>query len=214
MSDEKATKLEPKTEYSFKTAKVKPLKKGGYFMELIYDKIHTDENGKVSVTPVTEEPPFHPHKDLFQALKLMVPHMMLETDFMSLDQVNKAYFEKKEILKDTETTESFKVTGIHLKETKGVNYVVLVGRRILKNKKVLNLSPLFNISNFEDGYPYAENLSKLVDNFLDEVGEYTEGKHAPDAQLKMFAEEGKAEAKSDEATEASIAPAKKAKKAS
>lgn len=214
MSDEKKEKLEGKTDFEFKTAKMKPLKKGGFFMELVYNKIHTDENGKVSITPVTEEPPYHPHKDMFTALKLMVPHMMLETDFMSLESVNKAYFEKKEILKDEATTLNFKVTGIHLKETKGVTYVVLVGRRILKNGKVINLSPLFNISNLEDGYPYAKNLSELVDNFLNEVSEYTEGKHAPEAQMKMFAEEGKVEAKSDEATEASMEPKKNSKKAS
>lgn len=209
MSKDK-TSVEPKEEFHFNTAKVKPLKKGdGFFMELVYEKIVTDENGKVSVTPISEEPPFYPHIDLFNALKEMVPHMMIETEFMPLSKVNKEYFAKKEILEDKITNASFKVTGIHIKESKEQRYVVLVGRRILKSGKVIPLNPLINISNFEDGYPYAKELAGSVDRFIDEVGQYQDGKHAPKYQLDI--NDAQKSAEQEASVEASKVPEKKAK---
>ena len=212
---EKTAKMEPKTEYHFNTAKIKPLKKGGFFMELVYDEIHTDEAGKVTVTPVTKEPPFHPHMDMFTALKMLVPHMMIETDFATTKDFNKAYIDGARILEDPKITDLFKVTGVHIKEKHEARHVVIVGRKILRSGKVINLSPMINIDDLEEGYVYAEATKTAVDNFINEVALYTEGKHAPDAQLKMFAEEGKAEAKSDEASEQASVPKEKAgKKAS
>lgn len=213
MSKDKTEKVQPTTVFHFNTAKVKPTKKGdGFFMELNYEKIVTDENGKVSVTPITEEPPFYPHIDLFNALKELVPHMMIETEFMPLSKVNKEYFAKKEILEDKITNTQFKVTGIHIKESKEQKYVVLVGRRILKTGKVIPLNPLINISNFEDGYPFAKELAASVDRLIDEVGLYMgEEKHAPKYQLEVGDNEAKEAAKQDDSLEASKVPEKKAK---
>lgn len=212
MSKDKAPKMEPSEVFHFNTAKVKPLKKGdGFYMELIYEKITTDENGKISVTPISEEPPFYPHIDLFNALKELVPHMMIETEFMPLSKVNKEYFSEKKILEDKITNTQFKVMGIHIKESKEQRYVVLVGRRILKSGKVINLTPLINISNFEDGYPFAKELAGSVDNVIYEVGLYKGGKHAPKYQLDITDNEAKSAAEQDNTVEASKVPEKKVK---
>lgn len=185
-TDKNEEKMEPTVEFQFNTAKVKQdTKTKAYSMELIYDKVETDEHGKVSVTPVKEDPPYCPNITLFNALNELVPHMMLDTDFMPLSKVNKEYFKNKEILKDTITNASFKVTGIHVKESKEQRFVVIVGRKILKNGKVINLTPMLNISNHEDGYAFAKELSDSVNNVITEVGLYKEGHHAPKYQMEI-----------------------------
>jgi len=170
--------------YVLKTAKVMAKRKGGHTMELAYDKIITIGK-EVHVVPVQEQPTMEPHMTMFKALQLMVPHLMIETEFAQSGEFKeKGYFEDQKALEDPKLKQ-FKVTGVHIKDIKEQRSVVLVGRKVLGSGKVINLSPLINIDNLDDGYVYAKELKKAVDDFLAEVEAYIEGKYGENPQLDI-----------------------------
>lgn len=187
----KAELQEPTEEYVIKTAKVIAEKKGDFSMELVYDRVETDERGVVSIIPVTENPPFTPHQDLFIALKRLVPHWAVDSEFKTIDDFNKKYFESNAADTD-EGLKQYKVTGIHLKEKNGKRFVSLVGRKILSTGKVINHSPVFNIDAEDSNYLFNDYLKPAVESFIDEVGEYMGGKHAPSKQLELIDKSGAA----------------------
>lgn len=178
---------ETSVENILKTAKIKADKKGNYSMEIIYDEVQTLPTNEVITTPSTKFPPKCPHQDMFKALRLLVPHLLIETEFRDSKDFNNSYFEQEKAVED-KTLENFKVTGIHVKEKNEQRHVILVGRKVLRTGRVINLSPMINIDNLEDGYVYAENLSAGVDRFIQEVELYMGGKVAEDPQMKMFPE--------------------------
>jgi len=180
---------EATVENVLKTAKVKANKKEGFTMELVYDEVITLPTNEVIITPVSKFPPKTPHEDMFKALRLLVPHWAIDAEEKDVKDFNKKYFENDMALED-KSLERFKVTGIHVKDKNEQKHVVLVGRKVLKSGRVINHSPMFNIDNMEDGYIYAEQLNKAVENFMKEVGEYMEGKVAPNPQTTMFPETG------------------------
>jgi len=178
---------EVNVENVLKTAKVKAGKKGDFSMEILYDEVLTMASNEVIITPSAKNPPKTPHEDMFIALRLLVPHLLIETEFRSSKDFNNEYFKKEKALKDA-SLDGFKVTGIHVKEKSEQRHVVLVGRKVLKSGKVINLSPMINMDNFDDGYVYAEYLNKGVFRFMNEVELYMEGKVAENPQTTMFPE--------------------------
>lgn len=181
----KATKQEPTEVYVLKKAKAKAGKKGEYSVELEFDRVETDENGVVTVTPVSEEPPHTPHMDFFTALKRLVPHWAIDAEEREAKDFKKAYFEENEAEKDASLEGRFKVTGISMREKGGQRFATLFGRKVLKTGKVINHSPTFGIDDEESKYLHNEFLKRDVLHFISEVNEYMGGKKAPNAQLQM-----------------------------
>ena len=160
-------------------------------MELIFDRIETDERGVVTVIPCSENPPFTPHQDLFTALKRLVPHWAVDSEFKTIDDFNKKYFEDYSADED-ENLKQYKVTGIHMKEKSGKRFVSLVGRKVLSTGKVINHSPVFNIDSEDSNYLFNDYVKRDVEHFIEKVGEYMGGTHAPNPQLSMVDNSGKA----------------------
>lgn len=201
MAKSKAEK-EPVQEFFFKKAKLTQTKKGELGMEIEYDKHIVAENGDRSITPVIEMPPFHPHQDLLNSLKALVPHWAIDAEEVEAIKLKGSYFEDEMYMQDKDI-EKFSVTGVYIKEKHEQRHAVLIGRKRLKSGRVINHSPMFNIEEHEDGYTYSKELEKAVDKFLEEVSLYLEGKHYPSAQLVMFNQDEKEAEVKEEAEKAS-----------
>lgn len=127
------------------------------------------------------------HPDLLKSLKAFVPHFMLASEQATLNDFTPDYFKKKKYEKDSFR---FEVTGIHIKDKDDRLSVILVGRQVLKNGRVISMVPPQIQYQVEEGdedvYPYHKELKAAVDAYLTECEEYFAGKLGTSAQGELF----------------------------
>lgn len=188
MADKKAKdQTEPESEMIIRllTAKLRKNKtKAGEFnvCDVIFnEEVHSKAGADIS--EVTKTGAREVHASLAEAFKMLVPHFMILSEFRSISDFNKKYMDGKECLADL-SLETFAVTGVHFKEKDGNPFAVLVGRKILRSNRVISMSlPMVGLTQTEEGYAYADVLSKRLDTLRSCVGEYMEGKFAPRVDL-------------------------------
>lgn len=171
------------------SAKTRAYKKDGRVLDLTYNQVMSFENGKVSVRQIDDKDKYGDlvHDDLLKSLKAFIPHFMLQSERANLNEFTAEYFKKKEYFKKTY---DYEVTGIHIKEHQGKNSVIFVGRQILKNGRVISMTPpmlCYDVDEEkdEDYYTYHKELKAAVDAYLTQCEKYLEGHHGKPAQTTL-----------------------------
>ncbi len=134
-----------------------------------YDEVITGE--QPIVNKFTYEGGGKAHADMKSALNALNVHLMLLCEQAKT--------------KTSNTLDSIAVTGFAIggddEENKGVT---LIGRRILKGNRVLNLvAPFIKFS--DEDYADIAELSEAVAHAEAEAREYLDGKITPDAQMEI-----------------------------
>lgn len=152
--------------------------------EAHYTEYEEVEGGVRLATEVIKTYPFAPNDTLTESFQELVPHLMMLCEIISEDTVA----DTKDVF-ELAITERFSVTGLVAKSTG----VTLIGRRILRGKKVLNLTTPFLLWEQQDPtevpYRYLRSLEAQIDIAVMECLRYTEGEHkhqaAYNAQLEI-----------------------------
>ncbi len=139
------------------------------------------------------------HEDLINAFRLLSPHIALlcevvdEQDLITHCVLNDRSFEElfeSGMAYNIPALDKFIVTGFTMSGEGDNVGVVLVGRKRLKNKRVLNLvSPFMKLAqdDMEEPYPFIHELNVSLDKCISEIKLYIEeGKCAPSPQLSLF----------------------------
>ena len=137
--------------------------------EAEYTEYEQVEGGFRMGTEVTKKFPFQPSEELLEAFTTLTPHLLMLTEF-----VNEHDVEKTTDVMAMELAEHFKVTGIVVKESG----VTLIGRRLLRGKKVLNLTTpflLWEVPDGVDGYSFAITYQNDVKQVTDLAIDYITG---------------------------------------
>src|SRR5690606_22623315 len=121
--------------FYIKTAKTKTAKKGKT-LEVAYKRVTQRANGKMSVSNASESIDDLVHPDLLTSLKAFLPHFLLLGERANLNDFQPSYFKKKEYLKQNS---NYEVTGIHIKESNEKQFVIMVGRQVLKSGRVISM---------------------------------------------------------------------------
>jgi len=174
--------------YSFKSAKTRKYK-DGKVLDTSYEEIIARPNGRVSVRLHDNKDKYGDfvHDDLLMSLKAFIPHFMLFSEVANVNDFPEKYFKEKKWEKETSP---YEVTGIHIKEQNQKRSVILVGRKVLKNGRVISMiCPMVCFEpeeDDEDVYPHHKHLKKAVEGYLTEVEEYLNGKFGKSPQLDAF----------------------------
>lgn len=160
--------------------------KKGRTLEITLTEIITVDQGTVE-NEVVKKCQYLAHIDLVNAFEKLHPHI-------------------KDICEMDGQTEEFHVSGFTLADGAEGDGVILTGSKKLSTGKVLNLNT--PVVEFYGGdYPASEELSTAIDNCIDEVKEYLNGKCAvKQIELNFDA--------SDEESEIQIADSSEPKKKS
>lgn len=154
--------------------------------DVAFRKVTERASGKISMSKVTETGTDPVHPDLTKSLKAFLPHFLLLSERANVNEFQPSYFEEEKYFT---TSYDYEVTGIHLKEFKSKPYVVIVGRQILKSKRVISMTPPMVCfdphENDEDVYPFHEELKKALEKYIAEVAEYMTGKFGVPDQTEM-----------------------------
>lgn len=123
-----------------------------------------------------------PHLDLINALDELKVHLAGLCEIMPMSDIN---LTDKEYLNDLRYM-SLKVTGISLGGSDEHSGVTLIGRKTLRNNRVLNLvAPFTKFEEENEPYKYQYELSVCVSNLEQEFIAYMNGKYAPSKQLEL-----------------------------
>lgn len=187
--------------FYIKTAKTKSAKKGKT-LEVAYKRVTQRANGKMSVSNASESINDLVHQDLLTSLKAFLPHFLLLGERANLNDFQPSYFKKKEYLK---SNSPYEVTGIHIKESNEKQFVIMVGRQVLKSGRVISMViPMvcFDPSEEdEDVYPLHKELKEAVDGYLSEVEQYVSGEKIGTPEQTEIDFEAKKEESSEEEVE-------------
>ncbi|SOD81085.1 hypothetical protein [Spirosoma fluviale] len=164
------------TQTSVVLAKFKLTKLG---VEADYEEYEMFEGTSLR-TDVSKKFPFQPKDELLAAFDMLVPHLLMMCEF-----VNESTIENPNEILDYSIAENFKVTGLLVKESG----VTIIGRRILKGKKVLNLTTPFypwDTPDEADGYAFAHGFQMAVSMATEQALAYLEGDYIRQAaQLSL-----------------------------
>lgn len=192
--------------YHIKSAKTRK-KKDFKVLDVAYKRVTQRENGKISVSHLTETGDDIVRPELIIALKAFVPHFLLLAEIGKVNDYQPSYF-KEEKWKDEPNT--YEVTGIHIKELNEKRYVIMVGRRNLKSGRVISMNiPMVGFDpseEEEDVYPLHKHLKEAVDNFLAESEEYLSGNFGEPTQPELPLKKGKSKEEDKPKAEATPAP--------
>lgn len=153
------------------------------------------------------------HEDLKRAFKKLTIHLRLLTG-----QVNEAtgksalhadYDPERTLVlfdpdmdfqfteKDWDIIDSLYCAGFSIGGSGDSEGVTLIGRRTIREGKVLNLvSPFQKWENDSFDYPHSSELSQVIAECIGEVKLYLfEGKHQPDIQISLFDQEAEGDDK-------------------
>ncbi len=182
---------------TIKKAKIK----NNLFLEVEYSEKQKDGTNTVKkdcTAPV--------HDDLKLAFKKLVPHLAVvcgQTHIASGKSATSVAiaFPEEELKWQLDPDENFAFTlggwelvskhfivGFSIGGSGDSEGVTLTGYRELKNEKVLNLVSPF--TKWDDDYELASELGEVIEECKSEVKKYLfEGKHQPDVQGDLFAQE-------------------------
>lgn len=159
-------------------AKVKESSVELVFIETDNEKFTSEITGRYSHPP---------HKDLMNAMKNLVKHLVVLCDLKEAD----ALYEENFYDFDVDRLSQFKVTGISIGGDDENEGVVITGLKTLPNGKVLNLnSPFTKFMDEHNSYDFEDELFNDIARCIEELREYKNGKWAV-MQLEMhFEKEG------------------------
>lgn len=155
---------------------------GNFCLKLEYEETVTskDEEGneKANVFDYTVTCRNEVHEDLVNALQNLRPHVLAITES----------FEPKSDLAEIpeQMLDKIEVTGISIGGSDEHLGVTIIAKRKLKHGKILNLTTPFQ--KYEDEnmpYEFAGELYADVEQLVDEVQQYLNGKYAPSKQLEL-----------------------------
>ncbi|MGN1245590.1 MAG: hypothetical protein ACI4UN_03060 [Muribaculaceae bacterium] len=128
------------------------------------------------------------HPDLMAALDNLVPFFADITEQKEADDIN---FNDIYCDSNRDLLKSLNVTGVRLVYDDCANSAMLIGKRLLRNGKVLNInSPLVELG-AESDYEFAAELDVAVKQFLFEVEQYVSNKKYAAVQGELnFAPDG------------------------
>lgn len=122
------------------------------------------------------------HPDLMAALENLVPYFADITEQKEADDID---FTDPGSDSNRDLLKSLSVTGAKLVPDNCTNSVMLIGKRLLRNAKVLNInSPLVELG-AESDYEYAAELDVAVKQFLFEVEQYVSCKKYSAVQSEL-----------------------------
>lgn len=173
-----------KVEYHLKSAKLRKVKEH-HVLDVEFDEITTTPKGEVYTSNVVKSGGKEVHQDMKDALKKILPHYLILSETRPIKDFKKTYLESGAAVTDA-SIDNFAVTGVHMKEKSETRQVVILGRRILKNGRVISgVLPMQSLGETEEGYEFTDLLAKDIDGFLDEAEQYLAGKYAPTPQLSL-----------------------------
>jgi hypothetical protein len=149
--------------------------KSEMFLEVEYQKNFEDKH-RNQVSEACNAPV---HPDLVAAFEKLVPHLAILTEYVpeSAAPEDIDSFEHPDL-------EKFKVTQISIGSDG--DGVTITGRRVLKNKKVLNLNAPYTKYYEENGYRFGADLQIAVSHIIEETQLYLDGvKFGEGKQLEM-----------------------------
>lgn len=165
-----------KVSYHIKSAKTRKVK-ADKVVDVVYKRVISRPNGKISIAQITEEGSDIVHPDLILSLKAFVPHFLMLGERANVNDFQPSYFKEKKYLKENSP---YEVTGIHVKEQNEKQYVILVGRQNLKSGRVISMTiPMVCFDPHEedeDVYAFHKELKNAVDEYLSEAEQYLSGK--------------------------------------
>jgi hypothetical protein len=154
-----------------------------------------NDNGEIEYSPssiITLKSNRYVHPDMINAMRFLTPHLAFLCELTSPVNEDWDTFETGEIYEDKRFSK-FAVTGISIGGQDEHEGVTIIGRKNLRNKRVLNLTTPF--MKFEPGehdsepYEFNYELSAAVATVVREVIAFIEdGKCALDPQLSLFDE--------------------------
>ena len=122
-----------------------------------------------------------PHKDLLQTFKQVIPHLVAITEqkrrTKEITQACKHGIED-DIIPTTSIFFPYRVTKFSITGKDDNEAVKLWGHRVLSSDENLPLET-FKIKRNDDRYDFSRDLWDRVDNMIQEVWEYHEGKRSP-----------------------------------
>lgn len=158
---------------------------------LSYDFEQTDSNVK-NINKTKSDLPIH--EDLRKAFRMLIPHFVFICEEITDEElISKAINDYDGYLEDKETSKhpeffKYSVSDFELKG-KGDNIKLRIsGTKYLESFESISW-PAPEILLDSTKYKFIEALKDAVEVLKQEVIAYMEGKHAPKAQLEMFAGE-------------------------
>lgn len=171
--------------------------KDGNFLEAEYEMTESIKNRKgeveyKSITHHSIKSKRYIHFDLAEAFKKLNPHLPLLCEIVVLSK------EQAEIMADSFEDGSvyqmgifkkYSCTGFSIGGNDEHEGITLIGRKSLRNKRVLNLvSPFqkFEAAEHEEPYEYEYHLNIAMSRVVEEIKLFIDGKCAINPQLSMF----------------------------
>jgi hypothetical protein len=156
------------------------------FLETEYLLTEADGDDTVS-TEIASKSRKIIHEDLKKAFNRLIPHLVMLAEIVDDENVDRYHFDTEEIYQDPRF-DKFRVTGFSLGGNDEHSGVTIIGRKMLRGKKVLNLTTpftKFDPETEQSGYHFLRELYIAVDLCEQEVQAYINGKHAPNPQLEL-----------------------------
>jgi hypothetical protein len=156
------------------------------FLETEYLLTEADGDETVS-TERTEKSRKIIHEDLRKAFNRLIPHLVMLAEIVDDEKVDAVHFETEEIYLDPRF-DKFKVTGFSMGGDAEHAGVTIIGRKMLRGKKVLNLTTpftKFDPETEQSGYHFLHELYTAIQLCEQEVELYINGKQAPNPQLAL-----------------------------
>lgn len=130
------------------------------------------------------------HQDLRDELKTLIPHLAALCELVTTHIAEEICNGELHYL-DNIVCERTTVTQVVFGGEDEHAGITLVGRRVLKNRRVLNLvAPFTKFFEENEPYPLMDDLMRCLECFENEVRAYIlEGKYAPNPQTEINFEE-------------------------
>jgi hypothetical protein len=141
-----------------------------------YEEVLRDENEKPVILEISKVMRFEAHEDLLNALKNMTIHLSALCEFHEFLIAKEA----------PELIEKFETTGVSWGGHGEYCGVTIVGKKQLKENRVLNLvSPFCMFQNENSFYEFDYELMVDASILHGEILNYLDGKYAPSKQLEL-----------------------------
>ena len=141
-------------------------------------------NNATFTTEVDKKFPYQPEDELLSAFDELVPHLVFLCEYADEEK----YETTKELILNWKPITQFAITGIVVKESG----CMLIGRRTLRGKKVLNLTTPFVLWETSEGmeeYSFMQTLKFHMDEAHEQALAYIGGNYKKEsAQLDLFAQ--------------------------
>lgn len=144
----------------------------GSIEERVTDELTESENASV-VNEFTVKSPLRPHKDLLDAMKKLRGHGM-DICEMFLDSKARAHYD----------ISSIKIVGDVLMKQSRV--IMTISKEVKRTGKYIHWDTPQTTMYGESEYPKAEEMSRLIENVIEETWLYLDGKGELDNQLPLF----------------------------